>query len=426
MFDKFLKKLQNYINQSLLLVNQPFIYKSLGKFTSFLLPSTTTTTLLDAKNIYIDVSIFAKHDNKTGIQRVIREVIIQCLQHPNLRAKIHFVIATQKTAYKSIGYQFRNNQITFDLEAIRQSTIVLKKNDVFFGLDFCPNIIPYHLTDFIKWKFYGAKFVWLLHDILPLTHPEWFTFNNTRNFKIWFNSLLLLSNQILCVSQTVKNQVIEFAQVHHSPLPNCTVIPLGYRFNSIDDEQRASAVVSPLCQSLQPYILMVSTLEPRKGHKEIIETFTYLWQAEYTDINLVLVGKQGWNVQKLILEIEQNAFYNKHLFWLTEVTDVQLIDLYLHAKGTIMASLDEGFGLPLIEAIGMNKHILLRNIPIFREVGANKYNLTYFHADNSNLIAITQEWLNKTIQLPTQHNNILDTIDFGWRATMKQILSIEL
>lgn len=415
-----MKKILNYtknVTNKIILENS-LVYSALSNLLTQ--RSSNLRPLVDYNTIYIDVSIFAKHDNMTGIQRVIRELIFQFLKHPEFKLKIQFVIATKKTAYKCIHYKLKNHQIDFDISNIKQTYICPKQDDVFFGLDFCPNIVPYHLADFIQWKLKGVKFIWLLHDLLPLTQPNWFTYNNTKNFLNWFKTVLLTSNHLLCVSHTVRNQVIAYAGSHQYPCPICTVIPLGYRFNTVkEDNSPASNVIF-----LGSYVLMVGTLEPRKGHKEIITMFTHYWRKNITHLNLVLVGKQGWRIDELITMIEQNKFYNKKLFWLKDVDDKQLIALYHQAKGTIMASLDEGFGLPLIESIAMNKHILVRDIPVFREVGMKKHNLTYFNSKD--LFELGKAWLNKTINSPIQKNNYLDDTDFGWQKTFATIATLRL
>ncbi|MGC9079929.1 MAG: glycosyltransferase family 4 protein, partial [Nanopusillaceae archaeon] len=119
--------------------------------------------------------------------------------------------------------------------------------------------------------------------------------------------------------------------------------------------------------SKKPYFLMVSTIEPRKGHRQVLKAFEILWRKGY-DFNLVFVGKQGWMVEDFINYIQNHPEKDKRLFWLGHVSDDLLEILYKNATATIMASEGEGFGLSIIESAYYKTPIIARDIPVFREI----------------------------------------------------------
>ena len=94
---------------------------------------------------------------------------------------------------------------------------------------------------------------------------------------------------------------------------------------------------------------MVGTLEPRKGHLQVMESFESLWKEEL-NMNLVFVGKQGWMVENLTGRIRSHPELNRQLFWLEGISDELLYRVYGTCTCLIAASYGEGFGLPLIEA----------------------------------------------------------------------------
>jgi glycosyltransferase involved in cell wall biosynthesis len=123
-------------------------------------------------------------------------------------------------------------------------------------------------------------------------------------------------------------------------------------------------------------LLMVGTLEPRKGHLQALQACSLLWQAG-VQFNLLLVGAEGWQgvnasergpVVELLKALRGHAHWQRRLFWLEDVDDQQLATLYARADGLLAASWDEGFGLPLIEAARFGLPALARDIPVFREV----------------------------------------------------------
>jgi len=119
----------------------------------------------------------------------------------------------------------------------------------------------------------------------------------------------------------------------------------------------------------------VSTLEPRKNHTFLLDAFEILW-SQGTSVNLVLIGKIGWNVDSLVERIENHPILNKHLFLLTDVSDDELAWCYSKANGLLFPSHAEGFGLPIIEALHYGLPVLASDTPIHREIGG--LGITYF------------------------------------------------
>ena len=100
--------------------------------------------------------------------------------------------------------------------------------------------------------------------------------------------------------------------------------------------------------------LIVGTIEPRKGHWQVINAFTHLW-SQGIDVNLIIVGKEGWqglpddlrrNIPQTIQSINHHPELGKKLFWLSGVSDECLDKIYQSATCLIMASMAEGFWAP--------------------------------------------------------------------------------
>jgi glycosyltransferase involved in cell wall biosynthesis len=120
----------------------------------------------------------------------------------------------------------------------------------------------------------------------------------------------------------------------------------------------------------RPSFLTVGTLEPRKGHRQTLAAFELLW-AQKIDVNLVFVGKKGWMVDDLAALINNHAELGKRLFWLDGISDEYLGHIYAASTCLLSASEGEGFGLPLIEAAKQHIPVLVRDLPVFREVAGS-------------------------------------------------------
>jgi glycosyltransferase involved in cell wall biosynthesis len=176
------------------------------------------------------------------------------------------------------------------------------------------------------------------------------------------------------------------------------------------------------CLRSQRSFLMVGTLEPRKGHEQVLEAFEQLWENGL-NINLVIVGKQGWLMEAVIKRLRTHRNLNRQLFWLEDISDEYLKRLYDTCTCLIAASYGEGFGLPLIEAAQHKLPIIARDIPVFREVaGPFAY---YFETKSPDALAqAIKAWL--TLFGMDQHNKSSKMPWLTWKESAQQLSSVIL
>lgn len=366
------------------------------------------------KNIYTDLSVISMNDAGTGIQRLVKSVWNELLKEPSQNYNYIPIYATRKKKYAISIYPSKNVK--------KRNYVNLKSNDIFFGLDWSADQIIKHQKQLFEWKANGAKLVFIVNDILALQHPEWFTAKNKAKLEHWLKIISVCADQLICVSNTVKSEVETWLLEHHiSPqqLP-CSAIKLGGEITPILPTNTVSYQnFFERSHKLQPFFLKVSTIEPRKGHLSVIKAFEYLWEKHPEfNYNLVLVGKYGWKSEETIEYLLSSPFFDKKVFWFNNTNDAQLIELYQQSIGVINASKGEGFGLPLMEAIYYKKPLLIRDLPVFREVSQNQ--ATYFENDAPD--QFSQDILDwcKTIQ----NQQIKPILYQSWHETMLEITKI--
>jgi glycosyltransferase involved in cell wall biosynthesis len=194
-------------------------------------------------------------------------------------------------------------------------------------------------------------------------------------------------DEVICISETTAKRCREFLDGKYPPrFPyrsqlqrasarlgsrkvEISVIQLGCDFESEPLSQGLPGNAEELLQKFRskPTFLMVGTLEPRKGHRQMLTVFEQLW-AEGEEVQLVIVGRNGWLMEDFVAELEKHPERGQKLFWLDAVSDEFLSKIY-EACGCLLAgSIDEGFGLPIVEAMKKSKLILARDIDVFREI----------------------------------------------------------
>jgi glycosyltransferase involved in cell wall biosynthesis len=115
------------------------------------------------------------------------------------------------------------------------------------------------------------------------------------------------------------------------------------------------------------YLLMVSTIEPRKNHLELLGAWERLKYTTHPDLKLVVVGNLGWDCQPVLDKFRPWA-ERGDLYLLSAVPSAELRVLYKHATATICPSLAEGFDYAGIEAMRSGGIVISSDIPVHREI----------------------------------------------------------
>ncbi len=185
----------------------------------------------------------------------------------------------------------------------------------------------------------------LIHDVMPMRYPEWFTEQHVAVFRDWLLAHLRHTDLFLANSNCTRSDVLAVAdQLGVTRDLDIRVIPLGA------DPPDAEPRPVPEVGNLDRYLLVVGTLEPRKNQEVVLDAFEQL-AAEDPGLGLVIVGKEGWLVDPLVRRLRTHPLRDERVFWLGGVDDSQLAWLYANAFVAVAPSIYEGLGVPVMEAL---------------------------------------------------------------------------
>lgn len=358
-------------------------------------------SLLPPRNIpeiFLDVSEISAVDWGTGIQRVTRSLASELLNMEGLPYTIRLVYATENSngyyeaAYERHGLS-KNIVIRRPTSSVKQ--IRFAPGDIFFGLDWAPLVVrgQQEYFDFLSEN--GIKVVFLLHDILPVTHPHFFPAGSYQKHVDWLETICRYTG-IISVSRSSMEQLRDYIKANSIKCRSDFFLAWNHNGADIDTSGPTHSTSAIDARSNQTMLaatkfLMVGTIEPRKGHKEVLDAFKILW-SKGLPVKLTIVGKVGWNVGTLIEELDIICATNSLLVYERHIDDAHLISLYNSSDCLIAASYDEGFGLPLIEAAQHKLPLIVRDIPVFREVAGE--HAFYFQTGAPEQLALEIEgWL---------------------------------
>jgi glycosyltransferase involved in cell wall biosynthesis len=158
-----------------------------------------------------------------------------------------------------------------------------------------------------------------VHDLAVLRHPEWFNRWTATYSRLAVPRVVRAASRVIAVSEFTRGELVDLLRV---PPEKISVVP-----NAVEDVFTPSG---PRAEG--DFVLAVGTLEPRKNLERI---------AAAVDAELRVVGARGWGDVRLPANVTL----------LGDVPDVELAALYRGARCLVYASLYEGFGIPVAEAL---------------------------------------------------------------------------
>ncbi len=375
------------------------------------------------KQILVDISMLVQVDGKSGIQRTVRSILSALFANPPQGFTVEAVYARPNELGYHYARQFSSKSLGRPDCALADEPVEPISGDILIGIDLVHD--AYQQAEFYAhMRRIGGQVYFVVHDLLPVFMPEHFPEDLPPKHVKWLETMAQTDGAI-CVSRVTADTVEAWLNVYGPK--RSRPFKIGWFHLGADVGESvptkglpddASHVLKTLAS--RPTFLSVGTIEPRKGQKQTLAAFERLW-SQGNDLNLVLVGKQGWNVEALIDTIMRHPERNKRLFWLPGISDEYLEKIYSGASCLVFASEGEGFGLPMIEAAQHKLPIIAREIPVFREVAGE--HAFYFSGLTPKALAdCVQSWLalNKAGTVP--RSDLMSW--FTWKQSAENFLSV--
>jgi glycosyltransferase involved in cell wall biosynthesis len=338
--------------------------------------------------LLIDVTHIREGDLKTGVQRVVREFTRAAYALEDCRVEAQaFAFTEEGLAYADDFAQACGARFGFEALDARYGRLDLRPFDRMLLADG-----TWHLTDWMQEplgrlnEVGGAAYA-LVHDILPLERPDLFLPHVCESMTKWIALMAARGAGMIATSQAGADALI--GALKRGGFEIREGLRIGYQrlgadFSAAPDEAPTSKTRELL--SRRNLFVMVGTVEPRKGHDYVLDAFESLW-ARGVDATLVFVGKPGWNVDALIARFDGHPQKDRKFFCLGFMPEADVAAFYRGAHATIVASIAEGFGLPIYEAAFHGSPLLLSDLAVFRELAGD--HARYFTAGSAEALAAT-------------------------------------
>lgn len=184
----------------------------------------------------------------------------------------------------------------------------------------------------------SAPLVATVHDLFPLSRPDWFTRRGVRLMAPALERICERADAVVVPSESVAVECRE----HGVPAGRLHVVPWGSKL--VTPPVDGGESVLRRFGLVGDYVLFVGTVEPRKGLAVLAEALAVLGRS---DLTLVVVGPEGWgtDLERTLATVPGPVIRASHL------AESDLVALRTRAGVCCVPSWAEGFGLPALEAL---------------------------------------------------------------------------
>ena len=209
----------------------------------------------------------------------------------------------------------------------------------------------------------GLKPIYLIHDLIPITHPEFCRDGEPKRHRARMRHVLESAHGIIGNSAATIAALAAFANAAKLPMPVSLVAWLGA------DEQVPPA---PIKLPARPYFVTIGTIEARKNHLLLL----HLWERLVARLGndapqLLIIGQRGWEADLVFALLDRSTRLRGHVRELGRCDDPTMLAYLDGARAMLMPSFIEGFGIPVIEALQRGTPVIASDLPVFREIAGS-------------------------------------------------------
>ena len=305
--------------------------------------------------ICVDLTSLA--DNFSGIERFALSITKEMIKN----TEHHWILLFKNSVHKEFGEELDNvekrvinggNKLIFNQLILPIKLLGIKADRYFF---------PAFPAPFF---FFSKNAFNTIHDLSCWDCP-----GSNKKYMIWYFKIMywkasLCNKKIITVSEFSKGRICKILKVKPE---NVLVVYNGIsdQFNNSELSEEDKKMVEEKYSLPKDYVLCLSTLEPRKNLRLLLDAYSSLFHEGITD-EIVLAGRKGWKMEDFLKGYPEE--FLQHVHFTGFVDDEDLPAIYKLAKVFVFPSLYEGFGIPPLEALACGTPVISSDAASMPEV----------------------------------------------------------
>ena len=268
----------------------------------------------------------------------------------------------------------------------------------------------------------GTRRVTTVHDLIGMIYPQNLGLMSRFYWQKWLPACIKKSDFIIADSFCTKKDIINLLKV---PKDKIAVIYLAAdsKFQYIQDKNDAWCRLNKRLLIDSPFILSVSTIEPRKNFISLVKAYSKLESSIKEKYKLIIAGKKSWGFPQLESAVCKMGL-EKNIVFLDYINQEELILLYNCATAFVFCSYYEGFGLSLLEAFSCGCPVISSNVSSLPEVAGKAAVLV--DPDNVDIVksSIAKMIQSKDMRIEFSEKGKERAKAFNWHLTAEKTVKV--
>ncbi len=284
---------------------------------------------------------------------------------------------------------------------------------------FIGRVDVFYSPDFLLPPTWARRKLVTVHDLSYVRLPECFPVALKRYLDRAVPHSVEHADLILADAESTKRDLVSIYQV---PPERVDVLYSGVDARFCPQVDQASrARIREKYKLERPYLLSVSTIQPRKNYVRLIKAFSRLVPNLPSSVSLVIAGGNGWMYEQVYQTVEQLGLQDR-VSILGFTPDEDLAPLYAMATLFVYPSLYEGFGLPVAEAMACGLPVVCSNASSLPEVGGDA--VLYFDPCDVDAMAdaIRRALADETLRKELRTKGLEQVKQFSWERAAEGLL----
>lgn len=282
-----------------------------------------------------------------------------------------------------------------------------------------PDAELYHATEHLLMPLYDVPAALTVHDLIFKLFPQ-----HHKRLNRWFlNAAMPLfvrhADAIIAISESTKQDLIQY---YGTPAEKITVV---YEAAASHFQPASPHTVNQVRREYdlpERFLLTVGTIEPRKNLRRLLEALSHLRQDD-PNLHLVVVGTRGWLYEDFFRRIEELGLEDA-VYLPGYVLDADLPAIYSAATVLVMASVYEGFGLPVLEAMACGTPVVSSNASSLPEIGGEA--ARYFDPRSVDEMTDTlrQVLADEELRAAMREAGLIQAAKFSWKRAACETMAV--
>jgi glycosyltransferase involved in cell wall biosynthesis len=352
---------------------------------------------------------------KTGVSRYTEELVRNLLRiDKNNRYKLFAGVWRQRKIVEDFLRELTTEKLDFEsyIKLLPPLAAELLWNDLHLVTieSFMGKVDLFHTSNWAQPPA-KAKKVTTVHDLVPILYTEHLVPKIVQNFNNNIKWIKKECERIIAVSESTKADLINQIGISGDQI-DVVYSGVSNKFKPVTNALQIEKVKKKYGIE-KDYFLTVGTLEPRKNIDKVVEAFE---KINNKDLSLVIAGKYGWG--------QRQAEDRDRIITTGFVSDEDLPALYSGSKAFIYVSLYEGFGLPVLEAMGCGCPVVTSNVSSLPEVAGGAALLVNPNSAKEIVAAVNKIVEDKELRKKLSKQSLLQAEKFSWKTTAEKTLEV--